>query len=348
MHDRHLDRYMHTHDLGQPSAANERRTLWVFGLTTMTMVVEIVAGYLTGSMALLADGWHMGTHAFALGISLSAYWLARRYARSPAFAFGTGKFGVLAGYTSALFLGAAALAMMWESVARLLSPVRIAFDQAIVVAVVGLAVNAASIIILHHRRRGPGRVTAAPEADAHTRHGEHAHPHPHPQGVEAAGHSDHDHGHGHDDHSGHDHNYRSAYLHVVADALTSAFAIVALLSGRFLGWAFMDPVMGVVGGIMVCRWTWHLLCGTALVLLDGGVDQTTTEAIRMAVEADGDSRVADLHVWRVSSHDLVGALSVVSGTGLTSGEYQTRLAGIPRLQHLTIEVQPCQSERDCA
>ncbi len=311
LHQQTVDRYAHPHDTGGVDPVNERRTRRVVLLTGITMVVEIVAGVLTGSMALLADGWHMGTHTFALGISLAAYILARRYADSEFFSFGTGKFGVLAGYTSALFLGAAAVWMIVESVSRFFSPVFIAFDQAIVVTTGGLVVNLASVLILH--RGGEG--------------------------------SDHHHHGGKGRHLPHDHNYRAAYFHVLADTLTSFLAIIALLSGRFLGWVFMDPVMGIVGGLLILRWGWGLIRSTAFILLDGGVAMETRREVRRVLEADGETRVVDLHVWRVDSSDKAVIASVVTGAGRSAEEYRGRLAAVPHLAHVSVEVHPCEDER---
>jgi len=213
MHQATVEKFSHTHTTSPDLAANESRTLKVVILTAVTMIIEIAAGYMTGSMALLADGWHMGTHTLALGFSYTAYLLARKFDGSDIFSFGTGKIGVLAGYTSALFLGAAALWMIYESIFRMIHPREIAFSQAIGVTMIGLAVNFASVLILHGRD------------------------------------GDHSHGHSHSDSHDHDHNFRAAYLHVLADTLTSLLALFALFSGKLFGWAFLDPVMGVVGGL---------------------------------------------------------------------------------------------------
>lgn len=312
MHDATITRVSHSHDTGSVNPENERRTLQVVILTITTMAVEVAAGYVTGSMALLADGWHMGTHAFALGISYAAYLLARKHAESGYFSFGTGKFGVLAGYTSALFLGAVALWMIIESTTRFFHPVNIAFNEAILVASIGLVVNVVSIFILHDK-------------GTHDHHHEHSH--------------DHEHDHSHHDH--HDHNYRAAYLHVIADALTSILAIIALLSGRFLGWNFLDPVMGIVGGILICRWSFQLTRSTLLILLDGGVDRKIHEMIREAVESDNESRIADLHLWRISSHEMAVVISVVTGRNRTAEEFLARLKGIPDITHMSVEVHTC-------
>jgi len=286
----------HTHETNAHEQGNEIKTLRVVILTFATMLVEVAAGYMTGSMALLADGWHMGTHAFALGITWLAYILARRHANSPDFSFGTGKFGILAGYTSALFLSIAAISMLYQSTERLISPIPIAFNEAIVVAVLGLLVNAASIFIM----------------------------------------KDHGHDHGHGNH--HDHSFRAAYLHVIADALTSVLAITALLTGKFLGWTFLDPVMGMIGGLLILRWAGLLLKQTARILLDGRASGDIHERIRRELESDADSHVTDLRVWYLSSHHLAALISVETGKTRQAREYRQRLETMRNLQHVTVEV----------
>ncbi|MDT8441434.1 MAG: CDF family Co(II)/Ni(II) efflux transporter DmeF [Desulfuromonadales bacterium] len=318
-HAQTVEKFAHRHASAEGSAANEQRTLLVVLLTGTAMAVEIIAGHWTGSMALLADGWHMGTHAFALGISYTAYLLARKYRHAEAFTFGTGKFGVLAGYTSAVFLAIAALWMMAESVIRLINPVQIAFTEAIWVTLAGLAVNLASVLILHQ----PGH--------------HHDHSHGHDQEREHRPHQ-------HEQHAGHaqhDHNYRAAYLHVIADTLTSIFALIALLSGRFLGWTFLDPVMGIVGGLLISRWAYLLLKTTGLILLDGGMDDALRSQARSLIEADNESRVADLHLWRVGSKDMALVASVVTGAGRRAEEYRSRLEALHGLVHVNVEVHPC-------
>ncbi|MHB8708073.1 MAG: CDF family Co(II)/Ni(II) efflux transporter DmeF [Desulfuromonadales bacterium] len=321
-HAQTVERFAHSHESSDINTANERRTLHVVLLTGTTMAVEIIAGHWTGSMALLADGWHMGTHAFALGISYAAYLLARKHMHSEVFTFGTGKFGVLAGYTSAMFLAIAAIWMMAESVIRLVNPVQIAFTEAIWVTLGGLVVNLASVMILH---QGEHHHDHDDEHD----HDEHGHEHPP----------------AHDAHH-HDHNYRAAYLHVIADTLTSVFALTALLAGRFLGWTFLDPVMGIVGGLMISRWAYLLIKATGLILLDGGVDDAIRNKARELIEADNESRVADLHLWRVGSKDVALIVSVVTGAGRQAAEYQERLKGLPGLAHISIEVNSC-DDPDC-
>lgn len=310
MHENTAKKIAHPHDFDSSDTSNEKKTLRVIILTGVTMVAEVVAGALTGSMALLADGWHMGTHAFALGITFFAYVMARRCAGSTTYSFGTGKFGILAGYTSAFFLGATALFMIFESLSRFISPVRIAFNEAILVSVIGLVVNVVSIWMLH--------------GGAHHEHG-HEHPHDHK----------------------HDHNLRAAYLHVMADALTSVLAIVALLSGKYFGLAFLDPAMGIVGGVLIGKWAWGLLKSSALILLDGSSDKTIHSAIIEAIQSDRDSRIADLHVWPLGSNELAAVVSVISREQRTPSDYYARLTGIDNLKHVTIETHRC-SDRFCA
>lgn len=309
----------HTHVfLGANHEENTRRTLWVVILTAVMMVGEIIAGTLTGSMALLADGFHMATHAGALGVAAIAYIYARRHASDPRFSFGTGKVGDLAGFASALVLGLVALGIAVESVARLVEPVQVAFGDAIIVAVLGLGVNLLSAALLsgghgHH-------------------HGHHHHGHDHNHH-----HDDDDHGHhAHNDHAHHeDNNLRSAYFHVLADALTSVLAIVALMAGRYLGWAWCDPLMGIVGGIVIGRWSWSLMRDTASVLLDTSDAHVADEA-REAVEGPGDAVIRDLHVWRIGPQARAAIVSV-SGANLDPQAIRQRLAPVDEIVHLTVE-----------
>lgn len=301
----------HTHDhifLGAAHDENARRTRWVVLLTALMMVGEIVAGYWTGSMALLADGFHMATHAGALGIAALAYGYARRHATNPAYSFGTGKVGDLAGFASAMALGLIALGIGVESVMRLFEPITVAFGEATIVAVIGLGVNIVSAMLLS---------------------GGHQHGHGHGH------HHDHHHGHAHHGHGG-DNNLRSAYLHVLADALTSVLAIAALLAGRYLGWVWMDPAMGMVGAIVIARWSWTLMRDTAAVLLDR-TDMHVAAEIRDLIESPGDARIADLHVWRVGPEAHAAIVSVVTGGAVTVETIRVRLASVHELAHLTVE-----------
>jgi len=295
-----------THDhvfLGDRHDENARRTLWVVGLTAVMMVGEIVAGSIFNSMALLADGFHMATHAGALAVAAIAYAFARRHARNRRFTFGTGKVGDLAGFASALILAFVALGIGVESVARLLDPRPVAFTEAIVVAAIGLVVNIVSALLL-----GGG------------------HHHDHDDHHQGDGH----HGHGHH----HDNNLRSAYVHVLADALTSVLAIAALLGGRYLGWVWLDPAMGIVGAVVIAVWSWRLLRDTAAVLLDTS-DPHLEDEVRQEVEGPGDARITDLHIWRLGP----GAhAAIVSVTGGINGEtVRARLAPVHELAHITVE-----------
>jgi len=288
--------------LGSSHDRNARRTLWVVALTATMMIGEIVAGCLTGSLALLADGCHMATHAGALSVAAAAYAYAKRHARSMRFSFGTGKVGDLAGFASALVLGLVALGIGIESVLRLFQPITVAFGTATWIACVGLAVNIASALLLG---------------------GGHSHGH------------DHDHDHHHHHGKGQDNNLRSAYVHVVADALTSVLAIVALLSGRYLGLVWMDPVMGIVGGIVIARWSWTLMRDTAAVLLDIADDQVAEE-VRELVEAPGDARITDLHVWRVGPEAHAAIVEVASR--VAPATLRERLKPVHEIAHLTIAI----------
>jgi cation diffusion facilitator family transporter len=317
-HDHSLADHRHGHAfLPAGHERNERRTILVVILTAVMMVAEIIAGYVTGSMALLADGFHMATHAGALAIAAAAYRYARHHVSNPRFTFGTGKVGDLAGFASALILAGFAAGIAWESVLRLFEPQRVAFGEATLVAVLGLVVNLVSAWLLG---------------------GGHAHDH---------GHSGHDHAHTHAHaHShGHDNNMRSAYLHVLADALTSVLAIVALLAGRYLGWVWLDPVIGIVGALVILRWSWGLLRDTAAVLLDM-VDPRRLADVRRAIEIDDDARVADLHVWQVGPGAHAAIVSIVATKPLPVAVYRNRLAAVPGMQHVTIEVAACAVPHD--
>ncbi|MCE7796921.1 CDF family Co(II)/Ni(II) efflux transporter DmeF [Sphingobium sufflavum] len=310
--------------LGAAHDDNARRTAWVVLLTAAMMVGEIVAGYWTGSMALLADGFHMATHAGALAVAAMAYAYAKRHARSPAYSFGTGKVGDLAGFASAMVLGLIALGIGVESALRLLQPVTVAFGEATIIAAVGLAVNIASAVLLSGGHHGH-------------HHGEgHGHGHDHHHGEHDHGHHD-AHDHGHHAHHGHgDNNLRSAYVHVLADALTSVLAIAALLAGRYLGWLWMDAMMGIVGAVVIARWSWTLMRDTARVLLDR-TDDPIAQAVRALVETPGDARIADLHVWRVGPQAHAAIVSVVGERHVTGETIRARLSPVQALAHLTVE-----------
>ena len=324
-----LSAWRHDHAFDTGNRAGERRTWMVVALTAVTMVAEIVAGWITGSMALLADGWHMATHVAALSIAGAAYALARRWSRDERFAFGTWKIEVLGAFTSALLLGVVAVAMIWESVHRLFAPEAISFVPALAVAVVGLAVNLASAALLSH-----GHGEEAPHDHDHG----HAHEHPHDHDH------DHDHGaHAHDEpgHGHHDLNLRSAYVHVLADALTSVLAIAALSAGLWLGWGWLDPVMGIVGAGVILWWSRGLIVQSARVLLDREMDSPVVGLIREAIQSDGDAEISDLHVWRVGRASYAAVISVVADRPLTPAAYRERVRAISSLVHVSVEVNRC-------
>lgn len=303
--------------LGDNHARNERRTWLVIAITATMMVMEIAAGSIYGSMALVADGWHMSTHAAAMLIAALAYMFARKNARNPRFTFGTGKLGDLAAFGSAVVLALIALLIGWESLLRLYSPVAINFQQAITVAVIGLGVNLLCAWLL----RGD---------HSHHHHGQH-----------------HDHGHAHDHHD-HDHehppatdnNLRAAYLHVLADALTSVLAIAALVLGSLYGWNWMDPTMGIVGGLVIARWSWGLIRDAGAVLLDYlPENEDLPSEIREVIEGNG-GEITDLHVWQLGPGHHGAIIVVRSSASETADFYKKQLAAIHELSHVTIELQP--------
>jgi len=310
--------------LGANHGRNEARTWAVIALTTAMMAAEIVAGTIYGSMALVADGWHMSTHAGALAIAALAYRHARRHARDPRYSFGTGKLGDLAAFASAIILALVALLIGWESLVRLRNPVEISFDQALLVAGIGLAVNLACAWLLH---------------DGHDGHHHHGHAHHHHDHH----HHDHDHDHEHDhDHSHHarDNNLRAAYLHVLADALTSVLAIVALLAGRSYGWAWLDPAIGILGAAVILRWSWGLARDAGAVLIDYDDDAPReAEALRAAIETDEDT-VVDLHLWHLGPGHRGAIVAIRSSAPKPLEVYRARLEGVVTLAHLTVEVAP--------
>ena len=309
-----LSRWRHEHAYDAGNRAGERRTWMVVAITAATMVAEIVAGYITGSMALTADGWHMATHVVALSIAGIAYFLARRWARDERYTFGTWKIEVLGAFSSALLLGVVAIAMAIESTHRLVVPTPISFGPALVVAIIGLVVNLVSALVL--------------EAPARQQQ-EHDHAH------------DHDHDHGGHHHHHHDLNLRSAYMHVLADAFTSVLAIAALAAGLWGGWEWLDPVMGLVGGGVIAWWSKGLLADSARVLLDREMDAPIVRGIREAIQSDGDAEIADLHVWRVGRTSHAAVMTVVAHNPLAPAAYRERLKGIASLVHVSVEVNRC-------
>ncbi len=305
MDTKNLARWAHTHEFGADSSAAERRTRIVIGITATMMVVEIAAGMAFNSMALLADGWHMSTHVAAFLITALAYHFSRRHASDPRYSFGTGKMGVLGGFASAIVLAVVALLMAGESVHRFLAPAPIQFNQAIVVAFVGLLVNLACALLLKDD------------------------PHHH-----------HDHGPAHGGHPHHDLNLRSAYVHVLADALTSVTAILALTAGKYLGWSWLDPVMGLVGSAVVSVWAYGLVRDTSGILLDRTPESSDLPGeIRRAIESEGDARVVDLHIWQVASGKFAAIVSLVTVSPKPLKDYRAPLRVHEELVHLTVETQ---------
>ena len=306
--------------LGDNHARNERRTWFVIALTATMMVVEITAGSIFGSMALVADGWHMSTHAAAMLIAALAYAYARRHAKNPRFTFGTGKLGDLAAFASAIILALIALLIGWESLLRFASPVSINFNQAITVAVIGLGVNLISAWLLR---------------DDHDHHHGHGHHHDH--------HHDHDHGdHHHHTPGARDNNLRAAYLHVLADALTSVLAIIALVLGSLYGWIWMDPAMGVVGALVIARWSWGLIRDSGRVLVDySTLAQEIAQEIRDAIQGTGD-QIADLHVWQLGPGHYGAIVSITSKNPQPLSLYREKLAHVHEVSHLTLEVAPAE------
>ena len=295
MHIHILENWQHSHNfLVEPGKA-ERNTKIVMILTVVTMVIEIIAGWLSGSMALLADGWHMATHVAAFGITLFAYQYARKNVNNPQYTFGTGKVGVLGGFTSAVILAMVALIMVIESLMRLFRPDLIHFNEAIAVAIIGLGVNLISALVLE------------------------------------------------DDHD-HDHNIQAAYIHVLADALTSILAIIALCGGKFFGWIWLDAVMGIVGAMVIAKWAYNLLLDTSAVLLDGAVDKEIRSSVLTVIESDADNRVADLHLWHLSQNHLAAMISLVTHYPQEPEYYRHLLQKIPSIAHVIVEVNPCNGE----
>ncbi len=306
MHEHSLQNWQHSHQFSVMNERGERRTRYVLILTAITMVAEIIAGSVYGSMALLADGWHMGTHVAAFFIALFTYRYARKHADDPAYAFGTGKVNVLGGFASAVALAVVALVMLIESIQRFVDPQAIAFNEAIIVAVIGLVVNLLSALLL--------------KDDHHHHH-----------------HGDDDHHH----HEHHDHNLTAAYMHVLADALTSVLAILALLSGKYLGWNWLDPMMGVVGALIITRWSLGLLKQTSPVLLDASIDRDYQRAIQQTIEADADNRVFDIHIWKVGANHYAAIIALVTHDPRPAEHYKQLLKEFHRLAHVTIEVNRC-------
>ncbi len=304
MHIHTLEEWQHSHNFLVNQDRAEKNTKIVMLITAITMVVEVAAGTIFGSMALLADGWHMATHVGAFAITVFAYQYARNHVNNPQYTFGTGKVSVLGGFASAVALGVIAMVVGIESITRLFNPHTIEFNQAIAVAVLGLIVNLVSALLL----------------DDH-----------------------HDH-HDHDHHHHHDHNLKAAYFHVLADALTSMLAIVALFAGKFFGLVWLDALIGLVGMLVISEWAYGLLRETGTILLDGGVDKKIKLAIVTAIEEDSDNRITDLHIWHIGQEHLAATIAVVTHYPQPPEYYKNLLRQIPSLSHVLVEVNHCQGE----
>ena len=292
-----LKQWQHSHDFSTHRDRAEKSTTIVMWLTALTMVAEIIAGSLFGSMALLADGWHMATHVAAFGIAVFAYRYARRHANNPRYTFGTGKVTILGGYTSAVALAVTALTIAIESVTRFFEPQAILYDEAIAVAFLGLSVNLASAWLLQDRHH-------------------------------------HDHSHHHHE----DSNLQAAYIHVVTDALTSILAIIALFAGKYWGWIWLDAVMGLVGAIVISKWSYGLVQNTGAILLDGAIDKHIKLDIITAIETDGNNRITDLHIWHVGQNHLSATVALVTDNPQSPEHYKSLLNNIPSLVHVLVEV----------
>jgi cation diffusion facilitator family transporter len=316
MHEHQLTNWQHSHNYTRINRKGENRAKWVLMLTFITMLVEIFAGMQFHSMALLADGWHMSTHVLAFLIALFAYRYIRLHEHDHTFAFSPAKVGILGGFASSVALAMVALMMVAESVQRLVQPADIYFDEALIVAGIGLFINLLSALLLkddHH--------------DHHPHHHEHD--------------NDHDHRHHH-----HDHNLRAAYLHVVADALTSILAIIALLCGKYYGWTWLDAVMGMVGAAIILVWAAGLIKDTSPVLLDQSVDEHYQSLIKAALEEDGECKVSDLHIWRLTATHQAAIVVVITRYPKPPNYYKALLSNFVQLDHVTVEVNCCVGD-DC-
>jgi len=372
-HTHDLSPFQHSHHFDRGNREGEARTRWVLVVTIITMAAEIAGGWMTGSMALLADGWHMGTHALALGVAAAAYALARRHAKDTRFSFGTWKIEVLGSFASALVLGMVAVGIVFESALRLWKAEPIAIETALTVAVIGLVVNLLSAWLLHGADDGHGHSHGHDHGHGHSHaardareagHG-HGHEHAHHTHAEEHRHGGHGHGdahaheaHAHHEHANHEHathsstvvpaapkhhdlNLRAAYVHVLADALTSVLAIGALCAALWLGWWWLDPLVGVLGAAVIGVWAIGLMRESSAILLDREMDHPLAHRIREDLEADGDAKVADLHVWRVGRDQFAAIACVVADMPLAPALYRERLAHHEQLVHLSLEVNRC-------
>ncbi|MBU2574572.1 MAG: CDF family Co(II)/Ni(II) efflux transporter DmeF [Elusimicrobia bacterium] len=310
MHQKNIQAYQHLHDFHEVKGSNVKKVSVVVAITLVTMVFEILFGWLFNSMALLSDGWHMGTHASALSITLFAYFLAKRHSHDARYAFGAWKVEILGAYTSAILLGLVGLFVIYSSIERIFNPAAIQYNQALLVAVLGLIVNVVCAFILNYRGHSGHRHD----------HDEHAHAH----------------------HDSQDLNMKSAYLHVIADALTSVFAILALLGAKLLHLNILDPIMGIVSSTLIFRWSFLLLRETSAILLDKGENQGLIDEIREIIEKDGDAKISDLHLWKVGQGKYGCILSLVANAPQNLSEYKEALKEVHELAHINIEIIKCE------
>ncbi|MGI2107152.1 CDF family Co(II)/Ni(II) efflux transporter DmeF [Shewanella frigidimarina] len=372
------EKYIHQHNFTSVNEQNVKRTWYVLVITVITMAVEVIAGTIYGSMALLADGWHMGTHAAAFCITLFTYSYAKKHANSDKFSFGVGKVGVLGGYTSAIALAIVAIIMLVESLHRLWSPIEIQFNQSILVAIIGLVVNIASMFILGHEHHGHDHGDHKHHSHKHDDHKHHSHEHDdhklhnhehddhehhshehddherHSHEHDGHKHHSHEHDdhklhshehddhkhHSHEHHSGNDHNLKAAYFHVLADALTSVLAICALLVGKFLGWYWLDPIMGIVGAVVITKWALGLMKQTSPILLDENIDEDYQLDIVNTID-DEQTKVTDIHIWRISADHYSASIAICTTTDASVESFKHSLNKFDKLSHLTIEVNYC-------
>jgi cation diffusion facilitator family transporter len=344
MHKQRIAIWKHQHNFNLDKQGNEVRTRIVVIITFVTMILEIIVGWLTNSMALFADGWHMGTHAFALGITVLAYIFARKYAKDARFTFGTWKIEIIGAFASSIILGIVGLIMIFSSIERILHPLAIQFDEALFVTAFGLMINVVCALILNS---GGGHSHASYGDDAHGH--SHADDHGHSHGD--------DHGHSHADEHGHSHgdahgksgnqnhgdlNFRSAYLHVIADAATSVLALIAIAGAKYFHFTWLDPFMGIVGAGLIIRWSISLLKDTGIVLLDLQPRTPLADQIKERIESDGDTQISDLHLWKVEQNRYACIIALVTGTNCQIDEFKKRLSDLNELVHVSIEVNPCQ------
>jgi cation diffusion facilitator family transporter len=316
MHKHDISKWKHSHEFNEEKKKAEARTLAVVLITITAMLIEIIAGWYFNSMALFADGWHMMTHAAALSISLAAYVLARRLSLDKRFTFGTWKIEILGAYTSAIVLGIVGFFVLFLSVERMFKPVAISYDWALIVAVIGLVVNITCAVILNGGKE---------QRHEHSHNKDHSHSRDYQRKKE----------------NNRDLNLRSAYIHVLMDALTSVLAIIALLGAKLYSWNFLDPLMGILGAILIFRWTYMLIRETSVILIGREMDERLVGLIVESLESDGDTSVSDIHIWRVAQNKHACVISLVATNPLAVEDYKQRLNDFNEIDHLTIEVNPC-------